>query len=168
MNRKPVQLICGVTADADILADDVHQPMRTLFAYWDERRDGDRAMPKANLDPVDIARLLPNVFLADLVSCDPFDIAYRLAGTRVVDFEGEITGRRLSELIPRAPGNETVWEQYENAIGGEPCFRRATLDWRGRGFITYDVLLLPMTRTGGGADGALGMSLYGIEGHKAL
>jgi hypothetical protein len=168
MGRKPGQPLCGITVGADDLADDFHEPMRTLLAYWDERCEGRPALPRANLEPLDIPRLLKNVFLVDLVSRAPFDVTFRLLGTKVVDNEGEFTGKPLSELIARGPETESLWQHYERVMDGEVCLRLDSLAWQDREFVLYDVLLLPMMRRGESIDSALGMALYGepIQGQS--
>jgi len=138
--------------------------MRTLLGYWDARRDGKTALPRANFDPVDLPRLLPNIYFIDRVGDDPFDIQFRLVGTQIAKVEGEITGMRLSTLIPPTPHTHALWDHYERVMAGDVCLRRETLEWQDRDFIAYDVLLLPMIRTGPEIDGALGMALYRISG----
>lgn len=71
---------------------------------------------------------------------------------------------RLSRLIPHGPRTEALWAHYERVMDGEVCLRRETLGWQDRDFIAYDVLMLPMSRSGSGIDSALGMALYRVKG----
>jgi len=69
-----------------------------VLAYWEERR-GSRRMPaRRDLDPVDLAAVLPHLQLIDVVPPDRF--RYRLLGTALVDALGhDYTGRFVDELL---------------------------------------------------------------------
>lgn len=136
------------------------EPFRELLAFW-EARQSDGALKREDLDPVLLRHLLANILLVDRVSRDPIDVVYRLAGTKIVEVEGEITRARLSDLVSRASSTETLWRHYERVFAGEVCLRRQTLAWQGRDHIGYEVLLLPMIRSGAEIDSALGLVLYG-------
>ena len=54
--------------------------VRAIYHYWDDKRNG-RLMPRrADLDPVDIPKLLPDIGLVDVVP-DERQYVYRLIGT---------------------------------------------------------------------------------------
>lgn len=152
-------LIHGEGAVREALAGHCLQPMGALLDYWQERRAERPALARSDLYPEDLAALLPHLFMVDRGKAEPSDVCFRLVGTAIVRVEGEITGRSLSELIPRA-GHEIVWEHYDRALAGELCLRRGNLRRRDRAYIHYHVLLLPMSRTGGAIDSLLGMALY--------
>jgi hypothetical protein len=71
---------------------------------------------RAHIDPVNFKRMLPNVIMAD-VERDPFRIRYRLCGTRVAEFCGNLTGRYLDEV-----SGDNLWsaaaylQQYQTAV----------------------------------------------------
>ena len=69
-----------------------------VLAYWEERR-GSRPMPaRRDLDPADLAAVLPHLQLIDVVPPDRF--RYRLVGTALVDaFGHDYTGRFVDELL---------------------------------------------------------------------
>lgn len=67
--------------------------------YWDSKRQGRRMPSRADLDPREMPRLLPNVILVDVVAPDN-RLKIRLAGTLVVDVYGmDYTGHYLDELF---------------------------------------------------------------------
>ena len=70
-----------------------------LEEYWHSVRHG-RLMPaREDIDPAGMRRLLPNVFLLDVVD-RPARFRWRLAGTRIGDLENaEHTGKWLEETI---------------------------------------------------------------------
>ena len=72
--------------------------VRQLRDYWESKRRG-RALPaRADIEPVEIKSLLPDLIIADLFT-DPLRVRFRLAGTRVCDAFGfNIVGRWLEEL----------------------------------------------------------------------
>lgn len=135
------------------------EPFRQLLVFWEARQSGG-ALKREDLDPILLRDLLANIFLVDQVSTDPCDVFYRLVGTKIVEVEGEMTRTHLSELVPRSAANETLWQHYERVFAGKICLRRQTLAWQGRDHIGYEVLLLPMIRSGDEIDSALGMILY--------
>lgn len=71
--------------------------IREFDAYW-RRKKGQSAAPlMAALDPAEIPSLLPYLVIAQ-VSAHPFEVRYRLVGTRVVEAHGaDYTNRRLDE-----------------------------------------------------------------------
>ena len=71
-----------------------------LDDYWHSVRQG-RAMPaRQDIDPAGMRRLLPNVFLIDVIDRR---FRWRLVGTRIGDLEhGEHTGKWLEDTIRHA------------------------------------------------------------------
>jgi hypothetical protein len=72
--------------------------LRELYAYWDGKREG-RAMPgRADLDPVEVPKLLPYLILFEVES-DSKRLWVRLAGTEIVRLYGrDYTASYLDEL----------------------------------------------------------------------
>ena len=88
---------------------DIRSPiLRQGLAYWNVKRR-ERLMPaRADIDPMEIIPILPNVVLLDVLR-DPLDFRYRLIGTVIEEHMSEpYTGRRFSELShQRAPSR--IW-----------------------------------------------------------
>src|SRR3546814_13218922 len=61
--------------------------IRELFAYWQDKRRGDLLPRRADIDPVEIPRLMPYVLIADIEHA-PFRVRFRPAGTTVVAANG--------------------------------------------------------------------------------
>lgn len=87
-------------------------PIDVAQAHW-ERMRGDRAMPaRADLDPVDIPRLLPLTILVDVIE-EPLDFRYRLIGTEVDRIvKANYRGVRFSE-IPHIETGGPLWSDHE-------------------------------------------------------
>jgi hypothetical protein len=73
---------------------------RQMYAYWQQKR-GVRRMPaRADIDPTEIPRLLPNILISEYVAEAGLERwRYRLAGTAVAAaFGRDPTGRFADEL----------------------------------------------------------------------
>lgn len=141
----------------------LHRPENAAFLefyeYW-RRKSADRAMPaRADIDPLEIPRLLANVFLMDVVAGNPQRFRFRLVGTRIAELEGEMTNRFLDEFVPGA-ASTAMTRHYEETAAGRISVRRETLHWRERGYINYDVLLLPLSGDGQTVDMLFGLARY--------
>ena len=72
-----------------------HPTLVALHRYWDGKRCG-RLMPaRRDLDPSEIVKLLPHIYMID-VERDPLRFRYRLIGTAICNFLGrDYTGRAV-------------------------------------------------------------------------
>jgi len=79
----------------DCLDDPLH---REIYAYWQAKR-GSRRMPsRADIDPTEIPRLLPNLLISEFVPVGG-RWRYRLAGTAITSaFGRNPTGRFIEDL----------------------------------------------------------------------
>ena len=76
--------------------------LKVALDYWQRKRGARFAPTRADIDPVEIAPLLPRVMLVD-VSTDPVDFRFRLAGTGIFKIHGaELTNKRALDLEPPA------------------------------------------------------------------
>jgi hypothetical protein len=83
---------------------DLETDLRFALDYWFQKCAGRLAPTRADIDPIDIAPLLPRVMLVD-VGTDPVDFRFRLAGTGLFKIHGaELTNKRALELEPPAYG----------------------------------------------------------------
>lgn len=105
-----------------------HLPAITeLHQYWLSRRLG-RVMPRrADIDPADVATLLPHIALVD-IEYEPFRVRYRVVGTKMVEYVGhDFTGLYLDELKFSKP--DELLALYRRAtVERAPTFR--TMAWR--------------------------------------
>ncbi len=81
----------------EYLDDPLH---RQMYAYWQQKRGARRMPSRAQIDPTEIPRLLPNLLISEYVAeSDTGRWRYRLAGTAVaVAFGRNPTGRFVDEL----------------------------------------------------------------------
>lgn len=137
-----------------------HENLSLLLAYWKDKR-GEREMPaREDIDPLDIPRLLPDIFLVDVL--DDGDYRYRLVGGRIVERAGaNYTGLKLSEISSRG-SQPLLLEIYEHVLATrQPCQR--DLPYRMR-FTrmpgSYKVLIAPLSTDGERVDMLLGITAY--------
>jgi hypothetical protein len=101
--------------------------IRQFHRHWLQVCSNGRLPGRADIDPCNFKRILPNVILADLER-DPFRVRYRLCGTRVAEFCGNLTGRYLDEVATNDLWSAAAYlRQYEIAAGeARPVF---SFDW---------------------------------------
>jgi hypothetical protein len=125
--------------------------IRSLYRWWQGRRAGD-IPDRADLDPADLKRLLPNIFIVD-VEHDPFRIRYRLVGTRAIEVTGfDITGHYLDELLPADVG-EPWMQHYHTAYRTRaPVFGAVDAPTRSGGMFVYEFGMFPLRKGGAAVD----------------
>ena len=141
-----------------LLPADCHPRIRSLYDYWASRRCG-RAMPgRADLDPIDIPSLLPNVFMVDVPPSGP--MTYRVFGTALVALFGrELTGRPLGEgVLPQAVAE--VLSRYGRIVAERrPFYHRSRLFEQGNDFTEVERVILPLSTDGVQVDQLIGMTI---------
>ena len=71
---------------------------QTLYQYWNEIRAGRLAPKRFEIEPAQIAALLPDTFIVE--RRDPKSVSFRLAGTRICETFGmEFRGVNLLDLV---------------------------------------------------------------------
>ena len=112
----------------DLALSEISSDMIQQFhRHWLQICSNGRLPKRADIDPANFKRILPSVILTN-IERDPFRVRYRLCGTKVAEFCGNLTGRYLDEI---ATGN--VWSaagylrRYQiAATEGRPVF---SFDW---------------------------------------
>lgn len=137
--------------DSDIVPDTSawHPRAARLYRYWRTIRPAGSALPgRRHFDPVDIADLLPGIWLLD-VQREPFRLRYRLVGTGIVEAIGhEVTGLWLDQAHPGAVQDPGFVKRYRSAVEkGEPSWRKGNPRlWTHRDFDVIENLLLPFAK----------------------
>lgn len=119
---------CDAESRFDLTLSEISSELIQQFhCHWLEMCGNGRLPSRADIDPSNFKRVLPNVILAD-IERDPFRVRYRLSGTRITDFCGSLTGRYLDEM-----GTNGLWSvaaylhQYRTAATeARPVF---SFDW---------------------------------------
>lgn len=147
----PIQRAPGGAPDLSVF-DPCHETLTELYRYWDRKR-GDRLMPaRADIDPVDLKRLLPLLCLIDVV-VDARRYVYRLVGTQDVEMRGyDPTGKSVEEAYYGESAAQTTL--YLDRIVGSRCplLYRGTYQPFPTRTETDEILFLPLGRNGSDVD----------------
>jgi hypothetical protein len=103
-------------ATAEIVAGPIgDERLQRLYAYW-RQKAADRSLPsRADLDPVEIPKLLPHIMLIDVLPSGGYH--YRLIGTENARAHGiNATGRSLDEVLPGPGYKAHVIALYDECV----------------------------------------------------
>lgn len=129
-----------------------------LLNYWEARR-GPRNFPaRKDIDPLDLADLLPHVFLIDVLEAAPF-FRYRLTGTMVDEIHGQnLTGKTPQDIQTQeiAAAVEQQCRQVVQQRGPHCAHVRLIAD--DQSFWHFERLILPLSDD----DRTINMLLCGI------
>lgn len=131
-----------------------------MLEYWEGRRQG-RAMPaRADIDPVEIAEILPFLFLVDVIG-DAEDFRYRLVGTDIVaNTSDDYTGRRSSELRDVGTQDALMALYREVTQRRAPVTRTIPYVTRAGATRHYVVAVAPLSNDGESVDILLGCAVH--------
>lgn len=126
-----------------------------LLHYWETRRNGAAMPDRADFDPLDVPRLLPNLLLAEAVDGGR-DFRIRLYGTALVALsKEERTGKLMSEIadVPTTPDPDRVRNLWlsVNQLAFQnqgPVAIRTTMHLSNRDYITLEGITLPLRKDG--------------------
>ena len=131
------------------------------YAYWRSKlKDG--ALPaRADIDPAEIPRLLPNIILLDVQREPDWDFRYRLIGTRVVEhLFRDYTGMWFSEIDHQRPPS-TLWSNCRQvAESAAPMLANTEYIGPHQGFRRAEDVLLPLADDGRTVDTLLVFVAY--------
>ncbi len=126
-----------------------------IFDYWDGKRAGGGLPARDAIDPAEIPRLLPWVYLLEPLGDGGARV--RLAGTRIRElFDCELTGQDLVAQLPR-PFADNARRSYRLVVERH-CGWLTLVDSRLRDgkILPYRRLALPLSRDGREVDRILG------------
>jgi hypothetical protein len=101
MGKRPEELVSTIVKEG--------------YAYWTRIRGARRMPSRADLNPVDIPRLLPYVMLIDVLS-DPLDFRFRLLGTEHDAIVGGNYRGRLFSTLPHLAEGNPIWARYAKVV----------------------------------------------------
>jgi hypothetical protein len=135
------------TASAPLLA--LRSPINQYgYDYW-KRKRGQRRMPRrSDIDPSEIVKILPHVFLLD-VRQSPLDFHYRLIGTKMDEHMNDrYTGMWMSE-IPHQAAPSRIWANCRKvALEGAPLAGDTPYVGRNKAFLSTEDLIMPLSDDG--------------------
>ncbi|HEY7609190.1 MAG TPA: PAS domain-containing protein [Alphaproteobacteria bacterium] len=122
--------------------------VRESYEYWLGKCQGGRLPRRRDIRPEEIARLLPNIFLVDVVG-DPPVFKFRLVGTKITEWAaGEYTGVTVNEA-EYGPNWRRVYDSYLEAVHRRaPVYSEYSAPWKEREFLFYERIIAPLSDDG--------------------
>ena len=120
---------------------------------------------RTEIDPSELgAKLLPNVFLVDVVTGEGAKaprFRFRLLGQAIVDREPTRPGDYLDEIGATAE-LAIIAQHYRDCMAGKVSVRASSLSWRSErsGCLLYEAMMLPLTDDGETVTHLIGLALY--------
>jgi hypothetical protein len=119
-----------------------------MWRYWEEKR-AERRMPRrADIDPIEMVRYLPNLMIVDVVP-DERRYVYRLVGTREVEARGrDPTGKPVGDAFIGS-SRENVLAHYDQVVSScRPLVDTATVTRTDGRVDETHVIFLPLSEDG--------------------
>ncbi|WP_193367301.1 PAS domain-containing protein [Pelagibius marinus] len=132
------------SASAPLLA--LRSPINQVgYDYW-KRKRGQRRMPtRGDIDPSEMVKILPHVFLLDVRQA-PLDFRYRLVGTKMDEHMlARYTGRWMSE-IPHQAAPSRIWANCRQVVmERRPISGDTPYIGKNKDFLTTEDLIMPLS-----------------------
>src|SRR5882724_3219503 len=139
------------------------QPVRELYEYWQRIRPREDRLPgRQHFDPLDISRLMPLVWMVDIVhTAGVIRFRYRLLGTRHVQaMTCDYTGWWMDVAHSRFRQHE-VSQHYLDVARGEVSWRRGRPGFHVHSdYLEMERVMLPMARDGSSVDMIFALTAY--------
>jgi hypothetical protein len=145
--------LIGTTTGARSLDHPRDAALADLHRLWETKRGGRTLPARADFDPTEFRRLLPNILLLDVLPAPDF-YRVRLSGGAVNDFYG----RNFTGLTPR----EYMGPEAALAVGGlietiiatrTPVFRAGSTYWQSdKSYKRFENCMLPLAKDGESVD----------------
>lgn len=119
------------------------------YSYWHAKMIGGRLPCRADIDPVEIARLMPHAVLLDVKREQELDFKYRLIGTYVAEnLFKDHTGSWFSEIDhQKAPSQ--IWQNCCRVVEtGEPFKAGTPYVGPHQGYRRVEDVILPLADDG--------------------
>jgi hypothetical protein len=149
---------------AFLLPPTAHPAIREAYDYWLAARPvPDRLPGRRNLDPLDIPRLLPHVWLVDVENGDPVVFRYRIVGTAIDRaMERTLAGRRMHEVSPDFYTRPEVCGPYLTLLQScQPSYRKGLpLFAHNQQYSELERLLMPLATDGNTVDMLFCITLF--------
>lgn len=117
-------------------------------SYWLSKKKQETLPGRADIDPLDIPTLLPQVVLLD-VRRDPWDFRFRLIGTNIVHhLANDWTGTWMSEIEHMAPPSRIFTSCVEVAETGEPLRSETPYVGPHQNYVRAEDIILPLAADG--------------------
>jgi len=131
------------------LAEIANPKITTLYRFWERHRLADgRPMPRAALDPGDLAGLLPNLLLLQVVdpAAGPAGLCIRLAGDAIEQRYGRsLRGLPLTRTFDLVRRDDTSQQWTAVLRDARPQYRRGPMQYPDGRRFESERLILPLS-----------------------
>jgi len=135
-----------------------------LVQYWRSRCVEGRLPARADIDPVALPYILPNIFLMDVRRDEEPHrrFRFRLFGTELARVHGcDLTGRTFHEALDPGPADGAVRHATRVVEERIPLFVSGkTLYVRNKEWLNFENCMLPLQDQGGAVNMILGATVY--------
>jgi hypothetical protein len=167
MNRPRAGIASTTTGGPvpDFAAQIDHPGLRDFYAHWLAKRGGKRVPARADIDPVEIHRFLPNIFMMDVIDGGR-RFRYRLVGTAVGNALGDYSGRYVDEALP--PAQYAIYHvKYQRVVHELAMIYEAVrVFWQDGPPVVFRRLMLPLSDDQITANILFGLGYYDYGGRK--
>lgn len=102
-------------ADSAASAPITDERLQQGYDYWRQKAAGRQMPRRADIDPTEIPKLLPNIVLVDVLPGGRY--RYRLIGTAIAEAQGvNVTGRYLDEVLPGPEYKAHILGLYDECV----------------------------------------------------
>jgi hypothetical protein len=140
-----------------------------LLRYWRSKRP-ERLLPaRADIDPCEIPRLLPDLVLTDVLADG--SLRFRLVGTAMALFAGrDVTGRRFDEIVVEAGYRAYIEGLYRQvAETRTPLYTEGRYHHRRKNFmLTTKRMMLPLASDGDRVDMVMSGHIFELPASEDL
>ena len=136
-----------------------------LLRYWQSKSRGGLLPARADLDPLELRALLPNIYLIDVLSgeaADTWRFRIRLLGERHVDVYGPgLVGKVIDDIFPPAVAAEFNRLYAAVVRRRMPVINHGKVSWlRNKEFLEYEGLHAPLAGDGRNIDCIFGAGTF--------
>jgi hypothetical protein len=122
-----------------------HPEIRGFATYWQTKRAARRAPARCDIDPSELARFLPHMYMLDVVPPGP-RVRMRLIGSDATMRGGfNFTGRFLDEVLPPELYTEVQLEVNDVVQEFALRYKISDLEWQDRPYARYHRLMMPLS-----------------------
>ena len=132
------------------------QDLRAIFQFWRSKCQGDKVPSRADIDPVELGRLLSKVFLIDVMDTSP-KYRVRLMMSEFEEQYGEpVTGRYVEDL-DLGSDKEAILRGYDQLVATrEPFHMSSTYKKEDGRRMRFERIAMPLSTSGKRVDMVLG------------
>lgn len=141
--------------------DNAHASVQKLYSYWQSVAPEGKLPGRQHIDPVDLASLLPNIWLLD-VHREPLRFWRRLVGTKIEEFSGgNLTGGWVHERKDDTKLSDVLKPLIDVVETKLPNWRRGKPNISGhKDYAELERLYLPLASDGETVDMILAITVF--------